>query len=259
MYKTCVILSMVLVFNFFISFFAFANDKIVIGVNILEPWRMKNDGIVEGPDIEVAKKIAEKLSLTLEFRHAPFIRCLAWMKEGSIDMMMGLLKNEEREAYIHFIEPYYKSKSNKSFYVLKGNKNLITKYEDLYGLKIGVKRGAKYFPQFDEDKKLNKFPVNDYKQNFEKLIAKRIDTFIITKDQGEYLINKLGYQGFFEEAAFSFIKKNFVYIGISKKSHLLNQTSQANKIIATMIQNGEIDSLIKNWFHTNKLPAPDYK
>lgn len=256
MYKTCAILSTVLTFNFLISFFAFANDKIVIGVSILEPWRMKNDGIFEGPDIEVAKKIAEKLNLTPEFKIAPLKRCLEWMKQGSIDMMTGLLKSEEREAYIHFVEPYYKSKSNKSFYVLKGNKNLITKYEDLYGLKIGVKRGAKYFPQFDEDEKLNKSPVTEYKQNLKMLIAKRIDTFIVTKDQGDYLISKLGHQGVFEEAVFSFMKKNSVYIGISKKSHLLNQ---AKTITATMIQNGEIDTLIKDWFHTNKLPAPDYK
>lgn len=86
----------------------------------------------DGLDLRIYKAIAQKLNTQLDARAQPFTRRLFYMKTGQIDLLIGLLKSAEREQYIHYIEPPYKTKSRKVFFVLKGQTSLISSYEDLY-------------------------------------------------------------------------------------------------------------------------------
>ena len=76
--------------------------------------------------------------------------------------------------------------------MLKGKRNLIRQYDDLYSLRIGVSNGARYFPDFDEDEKLKKETVPETALNVRKLLKGRIDTFITTASQGDYLVHEMG-------------------------------------------------------------------
>lgn len=233
-------------------------EKMTVGFSILEPWKMNSNGVPDGAEYEVLKAISRKLRRPLEVEIAPFKRCLMDMQYGYFDIMTGLLRKKEREKYIYYIDPPYKTKSNKAFYVLKGKENLISRYEDLYKLKIGTEAGNRYFPRFDKDKKISKELVRDVQMNVKKLLAGHIDAFIMTDSQGDYLLQTLGAQNMIVKAAFVYTKRNPVYIGISKKGKLGFKRKMVSDLISEMIESGEIEKIINNYFIINDLPIPEY-
>ncbi|GBC60396.1 hypothetical protein DENIS_1348 [Desulfonema ishimotonii] len=176
--------------------------------NVDPPWEIQTEkGQFEGAEIEMFEYLAEKMNFDIQFEVVPFKRCLHYMETGRADMLAGIFKRPEREAYIEYIEPPYKGRSDKSFYVLKGKKKMIRTYEDLYKLTIGVKNGVTYFPRFDADAKLKKDGVYENSMNISKLLRGRIDAFIMTGDFGDYMIRQAGAADKIEKAAFGYSKK----------------------------------------------------
>lgn len=210
----------------------------------------------DGPDAEVLKAIADKLNAELKFKLAPFKRRLQLMQDGDIDFMSGLLKTAEREKYIYYISPPYKERSDTVFFIARGKHALLQKYEDLYAMKIGTNQGSKYFPQFDHDPKLNKEAVSSGVPNFRKLLLGRIDTVIYAEAGGIDLVYKLGIADRVEMAEFRFARQKDVHIGISRKSDLMDHIVKINSLIGSMIESGEIKSIIVNYYVSHNLPVP---
>lgn len=232
---------------FFPQILLSANDKLISSVAVENK---------HSPDAEVLKALADKMGANLEIELAPFKRRLDLMKNGKIDFMVGLLKRTEREKYIHYIHPPYKERSDTIFFVLKGNKSLIKKYEDLYNLDIGTNIGSKYFLSFDNDIKLKKQATSYFDSNIKKLMVGRIDTLIIAESIGIDLVHKMGVEDKLEIAEYRFSQKKPVYIGISKKSHLMNKIAEVESLIVKMIVGGEIKRIIINYYNSHNLPVP---
>lgn len=209
-----------------------------------------------GIDAEILNAIAEKLKVTLIIREDPFKRRLYLIKNGTIDLMAGLLKRPEREEYIHFVQPPYKERSDTVFFVPKGRSSLIQTYKDLYSLKIGTTLGSKYFHQFDGDNRLNKEPAPGVMTNFKKLLLGRLDTVIYPEGRGLDQIHAMGFADKIEIARYRFSKKKQVYIGISKKSHLMGKIDKIESVIRQMIEQGEIEKIIIAYYTQRNLPVP---
>lgn len=229
-----------------------------IGVYEKPPWQSKVNGVISGAEIQVAKLLMEKLELQAEFQLLPLKRIFYYLITGQIDIAIGLQKTADRESGITFLHPAYKTKSNKNFYVLKENATIISQYNDLYNLTIGVKRGAKYFERLDEDLKIRKRTVNSFHQGFLMLLSGRIDAYIITDSVGDYLVKKnsfsdkivVGYQ----------IKKHVpVFVLMSKKSPFNSQKKTFEEALAHIIEEGEVEREIDKYFKSIGLPAPDYR
>lgn len=255
-----IVKSLILIFGIVSSFgVADAKDNIQIGVYILAPWVYEVDGKLQGAEIELLGETTKRLGVTASYNVLPFKRLLSDMKEGRLDMMLGIFKKPEREVFIHYIEPPYQLKSNKAFYVLKGNEQLVTKYEDLHQLTVGAILAAKYFPSFDDDSNIKKEYVYENKQNFPKLLDNRIDTFIATESSADYLIHEMGFQDQIVKAPFSFSQSNKSYFGISKKSHLMKDIKRVEHVIRTMIEDGGVDRVYKDFFEKVNLPLPAHR
>jgi|GEM_PF-1187823 len=212
--------------------------------------------IKDSPDQQILTAVAARLDARAIFQYAPFKRRLLMLKKGEVDLACGLLKRPEREAYIHYIQPPYKKRSDTIFFVTKENPNRIQTYKDLKGLKIGITRGSKYFIQFDDDNTLHKEIVHQATANFRKLILERLDTVIINESAGIHLIHKLGISDQVEPAPFRFSRNKFVYIGISKKSGLMKRINEVSPAIREMIESGRIEQIIKNYYTSRNLPVP---
>jgi polar amino acid transport system substrate-binding protein len=207
-------------------------------------------------DIEILTAIAQKLKAKLILQEAPFNRRLYLMRDGTINLMAGLLKHPEREEYIRFVQPPYKNRSDTVFFVPKGSASLIQTYEDLYPLKIGTILGSKYFHQFDEDKRLNKDPAPKGITNFKKLLLGRLDTVIAPEGAGIDRIQEMGIADKIEMAPYRFSKEKQVYIGISKKSSLMENIDEIESVIRQMIEAGEIKKIIIDYYTQRNLPVP---
>ncbi len=208
-----------------------ADDKWVIGAS------------KSGVSKKVVEAIAREMQSTYQFNHYSFSERLELMKNGEIDIAAGLLKTDQREEYIHFLEPSYKEAADRIFIVLKGNRSLIQSYDDLQSLRIGTTHQSRYFAQFDSDNSLQKRPENSVVINFLKLIRGEIDTLIISENSQFRAVGELGIKDLVEIADYRFDNKTPVYVGISKKSHLIEQVEELEALVDAMKQRGEFSRI----------------
>ncbi|WP_432735278.1 substrate-binding periplasmic protein [Maridesulfovibrio sp. FT414] len=227
-----------------------AAQEVIIPINHFPPWKITDGDRIDGINIILTRKLLDKVDLTPEFVARPWNRGLSMMKKGQADMMNGILKRPEREEYMIYIDPPYKSYSTKAFYVLKGRSLLIRKYEDLKGLSIGTTLGSKFFHRFDEDTSLIKDAVKDNVLNIKKLLVGRIDTFIATETVADYMIKQQGAQDQIEKAEFIYSSPNPVYFTVSRKSPLAEKVPELSAALRELVESGEVDTIIKEFINT---------
>lgn len=233
-----------------------AKNELVVPISEFSPWKMTAGDRYFGIDIEILRKMAERLGLRLRFISCPFARCLEHMKEGKADLITSLLKRPDRQIYIHYLQPPYHN-DRKVFYVLKGKSHVLQRYEDLYNLRVGVKRRVKYFARFDQDPKIRKEEVTDVIQNMEKLAMGRIDTFINSETQGDYLIAISGFQHQFDKAEVTFEGYDPVYFGMSKRSQFVPRANDFERILIQLLEEGQIESVKREFVFQPFVRNPD--
>jgi polar amino acid transport system substrate-binding protein len=224
-----------------------SSQQVVVAFSEFPPYKMIVDGSHAGIDVEILKEIAKRMDLTLSFKHATFEECLRMMQRGEADLMTSLLRRPEREEYILYVQPRYRARSEKIFYVRMENRNLIRFYDDLKNLKIGVKGGVRYAPVFDNDKGLNKIPAPDIATNLRRLVAGEIDTFLGTRTEGDYWIKTLGYSDKVTKAPFTFTHSYSIYVGIAKKSPFASRAKEFGKHLKSMLDKGHIEKMVDQY------------
>ena len=189
------------------------------------------------------------------YRGYPWKRCLDMMEKGEADLISGVLKSPEREEYMIFLEPPYKTRSAKVFYMRKGEGQRIQDYEDLYTLKIGVQAGVRYFQPFDDDPKMHKEEAGDDLSNLRKLQYGRIDAVISTETQADYLIATQGLKGEFDKADYRYDYDLPVYFALSRQSPYARYDIQFSKVIAALAGKGVFEDIISDYFrHLSQSP-----
>lgn len=214
-----------------------------------EPWKiLDRNGRPDGIDIRLLRTMAEEMGLELRFAHYPFKRGLKMLETGEIDLMVGVLRRPDREAYLHFIEPPYKNSSNKAFFVRKGDEGRIRTYEDLYSLRIGTGLGAKYFPRFDHDRFIDKHPVSDPDLNIRMLLAERVDAFVMTESTGEFRVAQQGKLDEISKAEYVHRESQGVYMVLSKSSRLAGRIGEFNQTMRKLVEAGAMDAIKQRFY-----------
>ena len=227
--------------------FALSTQTVVVAFSEFAPYKMVVDGKHTGIDVDILHEIGKRMDLKIVFKNGTFEECLDMMKQGEADLMTSLLRRVERESYILYVQPRYRPRSNKIFYLFKGNPKSIRTYDDLNNLRIGVKGGTKYALQFDKDNNLNKLPAQSIKVNISKLAAGQIDTFIATETEGDYWIKALGLQDHITKASYKFQQLDPFYLGISKKSAFAKEAKGVGEILDDLVDNGAVQLLVEKY------------
>jgi polar amino acid transport system substrate-binding protein len=228
-------------------------QEIIVPLNHFPPWRIVDKNYqVGGINVELMNALLRKLDLKATYVIRPWKRAQRMIKNGSADIMNGLLKSQARAKDMIFLDPPYKTQSSKAFYTLKSKPIKINTYEDLYKYKIGITLGSKFFPRFDSDTKLSKDMCKDASTNFKKLERGRIDTIILTETVGDYLLHKLNYQDKMEKEPYVYSEPLSVYFAVSKKSFLTKRGPELNAALKKMVESGEVRSIIDNFMARQK-------
>ncbi|EHL15347.1 hypothetical protein HMPREF9630_00716 [Peptoanaerobacter stomatis] len=120
--------------------------KLIVGTSAdYPPYEFKalidNKEEIVGFDIEIAKKIAEKLGVELEVKDMDFGVLLPTVKTGQVDMIIaGLNPNPEREKEIGLSNVYYES--SQGVLVRKADLEVYTSADALKGKKLGAQMGS---------------------------------------------------------------------------------------------------------------------
>lgn len=212
------------------------------------PWRITaSDGSMSGIEIDIIKGLSNRLALDLIIKSCGWKRCLKYMQVGEGDLMVGLLKNPERESYMSFINPPYRTSNNTCFYQNKYQLVDINSYQDLYKITVGVVNKVAYFEPFDSDKNIKKHHAVTDDNLFRLLRAGNIDTVIMNCHSGDALLKGRGFTDEFKHANFVLRMERPVYMAISKKSPLIQRKDEVSQTLQSMIDDGEIKKIMKKY------------
>jgi len=241
------------VYLLLLSFFIFQQTviakptEITVATDSWPPFRILENNNYTGIDFDLWKEVEKRLNLKIKFIRYPWARILHNLEHGEIDAMSGLAKRKNREVYMHYTSPSYYTCAT-VFYVKKGNKHLIKKYEDLYKYSIAYVNNSAYFKRFDEDTKLRKYPIASEFQLIRMLERSRVEVIIGTDCQADYEIKKLGLKDKFEKAEFKPNNNVDLYIAISKKSPFAKELKRLNEVIKQIVEERIIIEYSKKYF-----------
>ncbi len=241
---------LLILLGLFFSLLAIANEKnnnkiIHVAISDFPPVEMLVKGKATGINIDIMNALFKKLKITPKYEQMPFKRCLISLEKGTSDIIGSLQYSVKRDKYLSYIKPAY-SKYHIIFYMRKGEENKLAKYNDLHQLKVGVLRGYKNFEQFDNDKKIVKEPVNSWKSNYLKLIAKRVDVVVDDNIEGPYRAHLFGLHDKVAVAPYNYNAGYNGFFALSRKSKFYSQQKEFEKILKEMIKTGEIEQIIKS-------------
>ncbi len=228
--------------------------EILVPADDYPPWKIVRDGkIIGGIDVTLVSALLEGFSFTPRYEVRPWKRCLLMMRSGHGDLISGITMNKKRREYLTYLSPPYKTQSQKVLYVRRGMKNLFITLEDMEQKKIGLLRGAKYFSAFHENDTIIKNETGTDLQGMKMVVAGRLDGFLMTKENGEYLLRENPQLAkSLETAQWIYNVDVEVFFALSKKSALIMRKNELEKRLQYLVETGEIKKIIDDFFKGSK-------
>lgn len=148
-----------------------------------------------GLSLDLLKPAARQLGLRIEVVTCPFPRCLKLAEQGEVDIVAGLIKTDERESYLHFIQPAMMNfVSSFAFYSRHDQDHDVHSVADLSGHSVTVMRDAAYFPVFDQASGFERIQVNSEAKALELVHKGRADYAITIEQTAEGSFAQAGLQ-----------------------------------------------------------------
>ncbi|WP_071395692.1 transporter substrate-binding domain-containing protein [Bacillus tuaregi] len=200
----------------------------------------KGDDII-GLDIDIAKAITEELGYELEIQDMDFGGLISALQSGQADFVMAAMSaTDERKESVDFSDTYYTSK-----HVIVSKKDSgIKSADDLKDKKVGAQLGS---IQEEKAKELAESTGYSYESRnripelIQEILAGRLDAAIIEDTVAKgYLEETKDLVGVTIEDA-----DGGYAIAFPKGSEL---REAFNAELRKMIENGEVDQIIKKWF-----------
>jgi len=250
--KKSLIIVVILFIGFFLSGFSSRNTTLYYAATDFPPWDINPEGSESsGINADIIRSIAKELNLSFQPIRCPWKRCLLFLEEGKIDMAGTVGRTPERELYLHFIEPTYAKVPDQVLYLPIKAQVEIKTYEDLYQFKaIGIERGARISPRFDQDTKLMKQEISRLEQLLQMLDRNRLDVVAGNEMVMDYMMKEMGMHGKFKKAPYRFISSGMEYLAISKKSPHFKRLDEISRIIQKMKVSGKIQEYIQHYTKT---------
>jgi polar amino acid transport system substrate-binding protein len=219
------------------------NIEVRVAIDNWPPWKIVHDQQFSGIDLAILHEVATRTNFQFTPVHCPWKRCIDMLKTGTVDMITSFTRTQEREAFAVFIEPPYFT-DNVVFFVKRHSDLLVNSYEDLYGKRIGVVKGAAYFARFDADMKIDKTAVVNDQQLFKMLDSNRIDLLAAHEIPGKYMAKKYGFQEKIQPVTYKRRGVGLNYFAFSKKSQLLEKIPLFKASLESLEAEGTVERII---------------
>ena len=179
------------------------NDVVKVGYPIVEGFTEINDGVYSGYVYEYLGEIAKYTGWEYEFVEMSLNGALNALKDGKIDIVAGMIKNDATMELFDFPE-YDIGSTYTTLSTLKDNEKISkSNYETIDGIKIGYYETSKAsldkFTKFCEENNINNVELISYPHEEgllnEKLKSKEVDAIIegdLLLDSEEKVVAKFG-------------------------------------------------------------------
>ncbi len=228
--------------------------KLIVGTSSgFPPFEMANSKSpygVEGFDIDLAKKIADKLGVELEVQDLGFDVLIQSVKDGKIDIVLaGMTINSDRAASVLFSNPYFVDQNINQSVIIKNSTTDIQNIYDLAGKVITVNSGTTGY-----------YWVEENLVNTGKVAAGNIIGFGTASDTIQELLRKNGADAIIIDSAVAneYVANNAdIHIafsiptnesyGVAMRLGETDLATEINELLAEMESNGEMDALREKW------------
>ena len=226
-------------------------SKIVIGLDdTFAPMGFKNEkGEIVGFDIDLAKEVAKRLNIEVEFKSINWDSKILDLNSGSIDLIWnGLTITPERTEETAMSKPYM---SNNQSIVVRANSNIKTK-SDLNGKIVGVQNqssGEETVVKSGANKDFKEFKgYAQYDQAFMDLDSGRIEAIVVDEMFAKYIKNAKEDQS--GKLLYTILEDNFglEYFGIAAKKENRKLIDAIDKTIEEMKSDGTYKEIFSRWF-----------
>jgi len=215
--------------------------KLVVGTSADWPpfEYIDEKGNYAGIDIELAKRIAEKLGVDIEIKDMKFAALIESLKGGLVDIVIAdMTPTAGREKEVDFSLPYYFSKGHA---VVSLKTTSLSSIEDLYGKKVGVQLGTTQ-QEWAEKNLAGKVEVIAYNRVYPDMIMvlKRgdIEAIII----GDIIANVLSKKDPALEVKF-YVGSATVGAAVAMPQDAEDLKFVVNTVIEELIETGEMDNI----------------
>lgn len=158
---------------------AASNNEIILKLGMYHSppyYHTENVAAPSGLSLDLLTPVAKKLGFRLEVVPCPFPRCLKMAAQGELDIVAGLINNQQRRQFLHFLSPpMMQFNSAFVFYSKAGQALKLEKLDDLQGRSVAVLRDGVYFPAFDDASHFTRVPVNSEVIALELVAIGRVD------------------------------------------------------------------------------------
>jgi len=212
---------------------------------------------IRGIDVDMARAVAERMDVRLEFIPCTWARALTLMRTGGVDLISSAYRTPEREEFMRYFETATVQQLPVAFYVRKGAGVRIDRFRDLYAVdSVGVLHGALYFTRFDYDPAIRKTVVNTQDQLFEMLLAGRFECVAGYIPRENYYLSRSPYFGKVERSHFVHNEYRPVFMALSRRSEFMSRFDEMNRITAQLSGEGTFKNIIEGYAREYSLP-PD--
>lgn len=228
------------------------SDKVtVLTSSGYEPYEMVDkSGNLIGFDIELMEALADIVGIEIEWKDVDFDGIIASLQSGQAQIAIaGLSPTDERKEMVDFSDIYYNTESGLSNYlVFDATNNTITSLDDLNGLIVGAQIGTVQAGLLESIKDQYNFTVDIRNTNtmiVEEVKAGRIDVLVVESAiatsilEANTTLSKVGFESYLDDVLGS-------AIAFAKESEY---TAQFNAALATMKEDGSLQTLIDKWFN----------
>ncbi len=226
-----------------------------LGVNNWYFWRSNKNGQFKGADVDIWNEIAKRNDLFIEYVAISDLQHLERaMNTDSIDAFVSMRKNPEREKYMDFVEPPFRTKVKYLTYIKSKSNIEVNQLEDMHGLKIALIGGN--YDLIDNDTLIEKKIISwDVAKGFDYLLNDSIAVVHAMQWLAERFLRDEKYNSQIKLTPYTYSEYHSCYMVMSKKSALTPKWEKVfGQTIQKMIDDGTmkkiIDSYVPGWYET---------
>ncbi len=214
--------------------------------NTFAPMGFEKDGENMGFDIDLAKKMEEKLGVTFKFQPIDWTLKETELESKNIDMIWnGYSVTEERKEKVLFSDPYMKNR----ILILVKNDSGITSKKDLAGKIACTQDQSSSLDALNKDEIASKLSeiitYASFNDVFNDLNTGRSDAAIIDETMGLYYISTSGDTDKYNVLEEDLGSEDYA-VGFRKDD--AEFVEKFNKALKELVDEGEVDKIYAKWF-----------
>ena len=236
-------------FILFISFSTFSNQvtELTCYGTTFSPYSFIKNGVVSGINIDLISAVSKQLNISVTFKIMPWQRLLQNIAANKIDCATAFFKTSTRVNNMVFMEEPL-SITDYTLFIHKKNAHKYKSLIDFDGTSIGVNRGFKTMPEFENavyQYNINKYEVGDEQQSFQMLSTFRLQGVLTDNTVGMFNIKELDLHDIVPlKPPFKSIP---VFLVFSKKNKGLGLVKKFDQALIALKQDGTYQKIIDKY------------